>query len=160
VARFYLNLLSSNTFVTCPLPRIDFTFKPDFHSFFQATARHALRKRPILLVSLARLLAHYESEKSSATTLVPMEFCRELARGMRAEKITRRLYRLFPPDSIFTPAKDFPQPHGEIGKLGPGEIAGLRFKHPNPARLKRVRWAETIQLLGEYTWADNQLAAG
>ena len=45
-------------------------------------------------------------------TLVPVEFARDLAQSMRAEKITRRLYRLFPPDSIFTPAKDFfPQTH-------------------------------------------------
>jgi hypothetical protein len=153
-------------------------------------------------VSLARLLAHYESEKSSATTLVPMEFCRELARGMRAEKISKRLYRLFPPDSIFLPAKLFPQPNfqheqlqllqarltaieDEISlakaegkntsvleaaekeiknqikllRLPSSELPGLRFKHPDPTHLRRVRWIETIQLLGEYSWTDNHLAA-
>ncbi len=107
-------------------------------------------------MSLARLLAHYESPASpAAKTLVPVEFCQELARGLRAEKITRRLYRLLPPGSVFSPAKDFPQPHstGEPLQLPTPEIYGLKYKPSNPARQRAARRADAIAILGEYRWA-------
>ena len=76
---------------------------------------------------------------------------------MRAEKITRRLYRLFPPDSIFTPAKDFPQSHclgaEEPLNIPSPEIHGLHFKPADPARQKAMYRADALAVLGEYVWA-------
>ena len=76
---------------------------------------------------------------------------------MRAEKITRRLYRLFPPDSIFTPAKDFPQSHRPAEEqsleLGSPEIHGLHFKPADPARQKAMYRADALAVLQEYAWA-------
>ena len=90
-------------------------------------------------------------------TLVPVEFARDLAQSMRAEKITRRLYRLFPPDSIFTPAKDFPQSHRPAEEqsleLGSPEIHGLHFKPADPARQKAMYRADALAVLQEYAWA-------
>lgn len=88
---------------------------------------------------------------------MPPDTAELLVSRMAAEKISNNLYRMFSPDSIFLPAKDFPQTHLEDGKAvntGPGEIAGLRFKHPDPARLRRVRRAEILTLLAEYSWAS------
>jgi hypothetical protein len=108
-------------------------------------------------VSLARLLAHYESEKSSAVTLVPVEFCQELAKGLRAEKITRRLYRLLPPDSVFSHAGDFPQlksePVEQLNLASRMELPGLKFIPSDPARRRAARRADAMATLAEYVWA-------
>jgi hypothetical protein len=106
-------------------------------------------------VSLARLLAHYESAESSSRTLVPVAFCQELARSLRAEKITRRLYRLLSPDGVFSPAKDFPQTHFEAGNvlvLPPREVSGCKFVPADPARQAAMRRADAMAVLGEYVW--------
>lgn len=64
-------------------------------------------------------------------TLVPVEFCQELARGMRAEKITRRLYRLFPPDSIFPSGfSSASQPASHDLKPSPANMYGTIFREP------------------------------
>jgi hypothetical protein len=108
-------------------------------------------------VSQARLLAHYESLDSPHETLVDVEVCRELARRLCAEKLSRRLYRLLAPDSIYPVKMNFPQPHygeGKAAKLEPAEISGLKFQHPNPAQLRRVRRREIVVLLGEYVWSE------
>jgi len=110
-------------------------------------------------VSLARLLAHYETAESPHETLVELEVCQELARRLCAEKISRRLYRLLSPESIYPLAKNFPQSHqieGEALKLGPGEIHGVKFRHPYPVKLRQVRRTEIITLLGEYRWDARQ----
>jgi hypothetical protein len=110
-------------------------------------------------VSLARLLAHYETAQSSSRTLVPAEFCEELARSLRAEKITRRLYRLLPPDSIFTNATDFPQTQNftptdndSLNLNSRCELPGLRFVPPDAAARRAARRADAIAAIGEYVW--------
>ena len=66
-------------------------------------------------------------------------------------------YRLFPPDSIFTPAKDFPQSHRlaaeESMNLASCEIHGLHFKPADPARQKAMYRADALAVLQEYVWA-------
>jgi hypothetical protein len=91
-------------------------------------------------------------------TLVPVEFCQELARGLRAEKITRRLYRLLPPDSAISCASDFRQfkaaPAPEAFNLNSSvELPGLRFVPPDPIRRKAARFADAIAVIHEYIWA-------
>lgn len=105
-------------------------------------------------MSLARLLAHYETADSPHETLVDVEVCRELARQLVAEKITRRLYRMLSPDSPFPVTRNFPQPRfNEVMDFGSGEIPGLHFHRPNPAHHAEVRRTETVSLLQEYQWA-------
>lgn len=105
--------------------------------------------------TLARLLAHHETAQSSSRTLIPVEFAQELARSLRAEKITRRLYRLLSPDSVFSPAKDFPQTHFTPGKpisLPPREVAGCKFVPADPARQAALRRADAMAVIDAYGW--------
>jgi hypothetical protein len=87
-------------------------------------------------VSLARLLAHYETPESPHETLVELEVCQELARRLCAEKISRRLYRMLDPDSVF-PVRVFcdEQRRYKPERLGRGEIVGgLKLVPPASAR--------------------------
>lgn len=107
-------------------------------------------------MSLARLLAHYETAQSPHETLVPVEVCEELARNLCAEKISRRLYRMLSPDSPFPVAAKFPASTltaEQEFKLGPGEVSGLRFRRPNPAHHAQVRRKEIVASIQEYQWA-------
>ena len=110
-------------------------------------------------MSLARLLAHSESPASAGVTLVPVEFCQELARGLRAEKITRRLYRLLSPDSAISCATNYPQFKPESENLGFNlnssvELPGLRFAPANPGGRRAARRADAIAAINEYMWAS------
>jgi hypothetical protein len=88
---------------------------------------------------------------------VPVEFCQELAKGLRAEKITRRLYRLLPPDSVFSRASDFPQlrliTDEQLNLNSRVELPGLRYIPSNPGQRRAARHADAIAALGEYLWA-------
>ena len=134
-------------------------------------------------MSLARLLAHYDSSDSRHETLVPVEVCRELARQLKAEKISQRLYRMLSPESVF-PVQDFPQSSTsnqaailsavctckiehrkpktsprecpvDQHRLGLAarEIPGCRFMSPNYRRQAAAKRADAIAVLGEYQWA-------
>ena len=83
-----------------------------------------------------------------------------LVQRMAAERISRRVVRLLPPDSVFLPAKLFPQarafyPEAEPLGLPPAELPGLLFVHPNPAAYGRTRRAEALLVVSEYAWQDN-----
>jgi len=105
-----------------------------------------------------RVLAHNQSAGSGRTSaLVPFDIADLMVQRMAAERISRRVIRLFSPDSIFLPAKDFPQTHrpeeGEPLNQPSPEIHGLHFKPADPARQKAMYRADALAVLEEYVWA-------
>lgn len=90
-------------------------------------------------------------------TLVPLEFCQELAKGLRAEKITQRLYRLLPPDSACSLASEFhnlvPEREEQFNLASGMELPGLRYIPSDPARRRAARHADAIAAIQEYQWA-------
>ena len=117
-----------------------------------ATLRLSSQTRNRIEVSLARLLAHDESLASTSKTLVPVEFCQEMARQLRVEKISRRLYRLFPPESILT-APQFNHARSDTPlELPSAEIHGLHFRPQDPARQAKMRHADAMAVISEYAW--------
>ena len=104
-------------------------------------------------MSLARLLAHNETLECKSKTLVPREFAEELAKQLRAEKISRRLFRLFPPESILSaPEFNHKWEAEQPLDLPLAELHGIRFKPSNPALQAKLRRADAINVLGAYAW--------
>lgn len=106
----------------------------------------------------AGVLAHYESRTSRPTQFIPVDVAEVLVQRMVAERLSRRVIRLFSPESIFQAAKFFPQPiassSGISLELGAGELPGLRFVLPPEvvAAWRLVRARAAIALASEYQW--------
>jgi hypothetical protein len=89
---------------------------------------------------------------------VEAEVADVLVQRMAAERISRRVVRLLPPDSVFLPAKNFPQTHYQPDQplgLPPAELPGLHFVHPDPVAYRRMLRAEALLVVSEYVWQDN-----
>lgn len=126
---------------------------------YQRAHALTLKNTPTLRVSVAqaRLLAHWESPASKYKTLVPVDFARQLARALRAEKISQRLYRLLPPDSPITANSSFSftcdaSPEA-INLNSRVELPGLRYMPSDPVRRRAARRAEAMVAISEYAWA-------
>ena len=105
-------------------------------------------------MSLARLLAHDEPIACTAKTFVPVEFANELAKQLRAERLSQRLFRLLPPDSIMC-APEFKRPKSLEETpldLPLAELHGLKFRPQNPAKAAHVRRNDAIAVIGAYSW--------
>jgi len=103
------------------------------------------------------VLAFYESPASRPTTFIPRDDADFLVQRLVAERVSRRVIRLFAPDSVFSAVKSFPQPNPteEINLDMPPELPGLLFVLP---REKAVTWLlvrerAAIALAAEYRWA-------
>ena len=115
---------------------------------------------PFLDVSHPRfvaVLAHYQPLDSGHATPLPADVADLLVQRMAAERISRVLIRMFPPDSVFLPAKDFPQHHRlaeeEELELPTPEPDGRHFHPADPARQKAMYRADALAVIGEYVWA-------
>jgi hypothetical protein len=105
----------------------------------------------------AGILAHYESRTSRPTQFIPVDVAELLVQRMVAERLSRRVIRLFSPESVFQAAKFFPQPSSpslEAINLDSPELPGLRFVLPPEAiaAWRLVRAKAAISLAAEYRW--------
>jgi hypothetical protein len=76
---------------------------------------------------------------------------------MAAERISQVLIRMLPPDSVFLPARDFPQnarpEEGQSLSLPALEVSGLHFQPADPIAAANFRRTHAIHVLEEYCWA-------
>lgn len=112
-------------------------------------------------MSSAGVLAHYESANARPTTFIPLEVAEQLARRMAAERISRRLFRMLPPNSVFLPAKDFPQTRSHQTPEQPldldrAELPGVRclFSPEIFARWRAKRFDAIVGMLEDYCWSE------
>lgn len=79
-----------------------------------------------------------------------------MVKRMAAERLSRRLIRLMPPNSVFIKASDFPQmehcPPEDAMNLASSELPWLRFVPPDLIARQLVRRAEAILTVSEYVW--------
>lgn len=86
----------------------------------------------------------------------------ELVRRMIAERISSKLIRMLPPDSIFSAAALCPQPRPDQPayipeRLGPGEIANVKFVPPEPTHTTTIARVQHLPRFREI-YGDIQLA--
>lgn len=109
-------------------------------------------------VSTVAVLAHYESRTATPSTFVPGEVADVMVQRMAAERLSRRLIRLLPPDSVFHAAKDFPQCHtpvlDESLSLPNAELPGLRFVLPTAESWRLARHAAAVASIRDYCWSE------
>lgn len=105
----------------------------------------------------AGILAHYDSRTKRPTQFIPRGVADMMVQRLVAERISRRIIRLLPPESIFQAAKFFPQPSSpslEAINLDSPELPGLRFVLPPEAiaAWRLVRAKAAVALAAEYRW--------
>ncbi len=103
------------------------------------------------------VLACDQPAESRRRTIVPKDVADLLVQRMIAERITQRLYRMLPADSVFPVAKYIPIQEGFVsGKLPPAEIENCRFvlRQPDTGNVPRTRSLPRFR----ETYGENQLA--
>ena len=102
------------------------------------------------------VLAHYEGRGSRPSTHVSDVIARLLVHRMVAERISSKLIRMLPPDSVF-PVKQFTRTTQFVPtKLPPVEIGGCHFRLPNGVRPTTVPRALRLPRFREY-FAEERL---
>jgi hypothetical protein len=77
------------------------------------------------------VLAHYQPLDCHPGTSLPETVAEEMVQRMVAERISRKLIRMLPPDSVFPVANLCPQTRRYIPeKLPPREVNGTYFQPP------------------------------
>jgi hypothetical protein len=86
----------------------------------------------------AGLLAHYQPLDVRPRTHILVEVAEIMVGRLVAERITRKLYRLLPPDSPFPVAKFCPESRRYVPeKLPPREVNGTYFQAPQSETWRR-----------------------
>ena len=103
------------------------------------------------------VLAHYQDRSARATDLIPSDVADQWVQCMAAERISRRIIRLLPPDSIYPRAQNFPQNHSYCEPETPlglpsAEVHGLQFERPNPQSYAAARRQEALNTVELYAW--------
>lgn len=84
------------------------------------------------------LLDHQQAETDPARTFISSELAKEMTRRLMAERLSKRLYRLFGPESPFPQIKRNQSAERFIPeKLPPREAPGCFFQLPQSDRWKR-----------------------
>ena len=79
------------------------------------------------------VLAHNQPATAKARTHLPRDVAAELVQRMGAERLTSKLIRMFPPDSVFPLLKPAIGAHYYVpAKLPPAELPGIYFSGPTP----------------------------
>jgi hypothetical protein len=106
------------------------------------------------------LLAHNQPAHSRQTTPLPSEVADLLVNRMIAERISQKVIRMLPPDSVFPVAKFCAETKCYIPeKLPPVEIEGTYFDPPDASdTLSTIPRMRNLPRYRE-TYGDNQLAA-
>lgn len=120
------------TDVTCPRARSRCYFRA-----FPGTPRHAVTPRPRGYVShplrrTVRVLAHYQALDCRTAAQVREEIADLLVQRLVAVRISRKLIKMLPPDSVCLAASKFlpPAVRNIPGKMPPREVAGTYFQPP------------------------------
>ena len=85
------------------------------------------------------LLAHYQPRDAKRGTGILAEVAEVMADRLVVERISRNVYRMLPPDSVFSAAKASPVVANYIpSKLPPREVENCKFKLPASAHSSTV----------------------
>ena len=102
------------------------------------------------------VLAHYELRTAVPRDFIPKAIAEMMLARMAAERISRRVIRLFSPESIFLPAKLFPQTHfteNEPLDLPRAELPGLRFIPTDRTHAAKIRHQDALNTISQYLWS-------
>lgn len=104
------------------------------------------------------MLAHHQPRDSRRGTGLPADVADLMVQRMVAEQISQNVYRMFPPDSVFSAAKLCPEISNFIpAKLPPREVGGVKFRPPVSALASTVPRSQSLSRRREI-YGDLQLA--
>lgn len=86
------------------------------------------------------MLAHYQPRESRPSTSVPGDVAHLLLNRLAAEKISHKVIRMLPPESVLSPVRAIPERNFVPAKLPPAELGNTRRRPSsgeNPAYLRR-----------------------
>lgn len=92
------------------------------------------------------VLAHYQSVEVRATTHVPREVADELVRRMICERVSNKLIRMFPPQSLYLAARsNRPPTYSTPERMPPREVGGCVFRGPKNPLKRSVYFRHVVE---------------